>query len=333
MHRFLGAIALVCSTGCATIVAGNERAIYYPANGQVHRFPVGAGWHSHWPWNTFVVYDMRWTSHVEQIHIHSKDGLHMDIDVASVTRPRPSELYELDRDVGPDFYDSLVKPAVFAATRDATAHFDHMAIATETHQVEKAIQAALETHLQGQHLDVAEIAIQHFELPQEVEAAINRKAALGRLLAAKEVDLKLAESDAKIDQARRAAEAETAGIEQRLRSEQALAHAQRDLAIAEAQAKAKRVEAETDADVKRVEAEGEAAATKARADAERVRIAAESTHLTPDYIRLHAIDALAKSFEGPNTKVYVLPTGKNGLPGYFLPFLNPYGKTLTGKED
>jgi regulator of protease activity HflC (stomatin/prohibitin superfamily) len=333
MHRQLGALALLCAGGCATVVAGNERAIYYPAAGGVHRQPLGAGWYSHWPWNNFVVYDMRWTSHVEQIHIHSKDGLHMDIDVASVVRPRPTELYELDRDVGPDYYNSLVKPAVFAATRDATGHFDHMTIATQTHEVEKAIQAALVVHLKGQHLDVAEIAIQHFELPPEVEASVNRKAALGQLLAAKDVDLKLTQSDAKIEQAKREAEAETAGIEQRLRGEQELAHAERDLAIAEAQAKAKRVEAETEAEVKKVEAEGDAAAIEARAEAEKARILAESTHLTPDYVRLHAIDALAKTFDGPNTRLYVLPTGKNGLPSYFLPFLNPYGRTLTGEKD
>ncbi|MHB8417172.1 MAG: SPFH domain-containing protein [Myxococcales bacterium] len=333
MHRTLGALALACASGCATVVSGNERALYFPASGTVHRQPLGSGWYSHWPWNRFVVYDLRWTSHVEQIHIHSKDGLHMDIDVASVVRPRPSELYDLDRDVGPEYYDELVKPAVFAATRDATARFDHMAIATQTHAVEEAIQAALELHLHGQHLDVAEIAIQHFELPPEVEAAVNRKAALARLLAAKAVDLELAVSDGQIEKAKRRSDAETVGLEQKLRGEQELAQAERELAIAAARAKAQRAEAASAAEVKRLQAEGDAAATRLRAEAEQVRIEAESRPLTPAYIRVHAIDALAKGFESPGTRLYVLPTGKDGLPSYFLPFLNPYGKTLGGEKD
>ncbi len=247
-----GAALALAASGCATIVDGNERALYFSSVSGMHREPVRSGWYSHWPWNRFIVYDMRWTSHLEQIHIHSRDGLHMEIQVASVVRPRLSELYELDRDVGPDYYEQLVKPAVFAAARDATAHFDHMAIATQTHEVEKAIRAALVEHLGGHHLDVAQIAIQQFELPPEVETAANRKAALGQLLAAKAVDLELAQSDGQIDQARHRAESETVGLVQRLQAQQELAQAQSALEIAEAKAKADRVRADGDAAVKRV---------------------------------------------------------------------------------
>ncbi len=63
-----------------------------------------------------------------------------------------------------------------------------------------------------------------------------------------------------------------------------------------------------------------------------MRVEAESAHLTPDYVRMHAIDALGKSFSGPGSHVFVLPTGKDGLPGYFLPFLKPFSKMLDGQS-
>jgi regulator of protease activity HflC (stomatin/prohibitin superfamily) len=322
--------AALASTGCATVVSGNERALYFSAGDGVQRQSVGSGWHWHWPWNSYTAYDLRWTSHKEAIHIHSKDGLHMDIKLAVVIRPNADELFELDRDVGPNYYDGLVRPAVFAATRDATAKFDHMEIATRTHEVEGAIQAALRVHLHGQHLEVEEVAIQHFELPQYVEDAVNKKASMGQFLAAREVDLKLAQSDAEIDRAKRRGAVESAGLEKKLQSEQELGQAKVELAIARAKAEAQRAEVTTEVEAQRLRAEGEAHAIRELAAANREKLQAESQPLTPNYVRLKALEALSAAVSGPNSHVYVLPIGKNGLPAYFTPFLNPFGKELAG---
>ena len=100
----------------------------------------------------------------------------MNIDVVVVVRPAAQELFALHTEVGPDFYNDIVKPAVFAATRDASAKFNHMEIATQTHEMEEAIQQALVAHLVGKHLELGEVAIQHFDLPPEVEALANKKA-------------------------------------------------------------------------------------------------------------------------------------------------------------
>jgi regulator of protease activity HflC (stomatin/prohibitin superfamily) len=322
--------AALATTGCATIVEGNERALYFDSHTGMHHDSVGSGWHWHWPWNTYTTYDLRWTSHQEAIHIHSKDGLHMDIDVAVVIRPKSDQLFELDRDVGPNYYEGLVKPAVFAATRDATAKFNHMEIATQTHEVEGAILAALRVHLDDQHIEVDEIAIQHFELPQLVEDAVNRKAALGQLLAAKDVDLKLTQSDGEIDRAKNRGIVESAGLVKRLQNEQELGQAKIELEITQAKSEAKRAEVETEVEAQKLRAEGEAHAIRVLAAANHAKVQSESQSLTPNYVRLKALEALSAAVSGPNAHVYVLPTGKNGMPSYFTPFLNPFGKELSG---
>jgi regulator of protease activity HflC (stomatin/prohibitin superfamily) len=319
MRRLIAVLGVLVG-GCAT-VDNNERALFYSAGNGLNPSPVTSGWHWHWPWNHYVFYDVRWTSHTEQIHIHSKDGLHMDIDVAVVVRPNVKELYELDRDSGPDFYDQLVKPAVFAATRDATSKFNHLEIATDTHHVEEGIQQALVEHMAGQHIEVSEVAIQHFELPKDVEDAANRKAAAGMLLAAKDVDFKLAQSNAQIEQEKRRQEAETTGLEQRLRAQQELEQAKLAIQIQTSKAEAAKTEAESDATVSKIRAAAESDATKLKASAEKDRIQSVSQNLSPAYVHLQAIDALAKAMSAPNAKVYVVPVGKNGLPQYFAPFL------------
>lgn len=320
----------VALCGCISSIGGNERALFYSARSGMSKQPVGPGWYFHLPWNHYEVYDLRWKQHAEQIHMHTKDGLHLDVEVAAVVRPKPDELYELHVSVGPNFYDQVVRPALFAAVRDGGGQFNHLDVATHTHDVELAIQAAMLEHLKGQHIEVAEIAIEHFDLPPEVEAAANRTAASAQLIAAKKVDLELAQKDADILMEQRRGKIEADGLERKLRAEQDLASAEDQLKIEEAKRKSDREKADSDAEILEVQAEADAKATRAKAEAERDRIAAESMHLTPNYIRLQAVKTLAEALA--TAKMVVVPVGPNGLPSFFGPFLNPLSGALdTGK--
>jgi regulator of protease activity HflC (stomatin/prohibitin superfamily) len=310
------------------VVEGHERALFFSAGEGENKDPVNPGWYWHAPWNSYLKYDMRWTSHKEEIHIHSQDGLHMNIDVVVVVRPAPGELYGLDTEVGPEFYDQVVKPAVFAAARDAAGRFTHLDIAIHTHSVEEAISAALVEHLAGKHLEMSQVAIQHFDLPEVVETAVNRKAASGQMLAAREVDLALAQKDAEIDQARRTGAVTAEGVEKALRAKQELEQVRLQAEIDDTKHKSRLAAATADAQETRVRAQGEADATKLHAAAEKERIQSESQNLTPSYVRLQALQTLAKALSAPNTKLMVLPVGKNGLPAYYGPFLDPMGKGL-----
>ena len=320
------ALAICASAGCATVVSGNERALFYSASGGLAKTPVNPGWYWHLPWNHYVTYDMRWKQHQEEIHIHTVDGLHLNVVVAVVVRPKPGELYDLDISVGPGFYDQIVRPAVFAASRDASGKFKHLDVATKTHEIEAAIRASLVEHLAGQHLEIGEVAIQHFDLPPEIEQAANRTAAASMLIAAKDVDLQLAGKDIEVDKAKRRGVIEAEGLDIKLRGEQELAHQQQLVQVEQARRAAAKELAEAEAEQQSIRAEGDAKAIRIRASADKERILAQSKALTPDYIRLQAVDALAKALSGPNEKIFVLPSGKDGLPGFFSPFLNPFAQ-------
>jgi regulator of protease activity HflC (stomatin/prohibitin superfamily) len=316
------ALALAAaSSACISAVGGNERALFYSAGSGMQKAPVGPGWYFHLPWNHYVIYDLRWKEHHEQIHLHTKDGLHLDLEIAVVVRPKPDEIYDLDVTVGPAFYSQLVRPALFAAARDGGGQFNHLDVATKTHEVEIAMKAAIEEHLKGQHVEVAQIAVQHFDLPPEVEQAANRTAASAQLIAAKKVDLELAEKEADIVKEQRRGKIEAEGLERKLRAEQDLASAEQQLKIEEARRKSDREKQEADAETVQRKAEAEAKAITLRADAEKQRILDESVHLTPAYVRLQAIKVLADALA--QAKLVVVPVGPNGLPSFFSPFLNP----------
>ena len=320
--------ACALAPACVTTVSGNERALFYSAGNGMDRSPVGPGWYWHLPWNHYVVYDLRWKQHTEQVHLHTRDGLHLDLELACVVRPTPADIYEVDATVGPDFYNQLVRPAFFAAVRDGGGQFNHLDVATRTHEVEEAIQKAMIEHLKGQHIDVAEVAIQHFDLPPDVEQAANRKASERQLVGAKEVELALAERDAKIVAEKKRGALEAEGLERKLRAEQQLAETTAQIQIEEEKRKAELAKAEAEGEAIKIRADADAHAIRVRAEADRARIQAESQNLSPNYVRIQALDALSRAVGAGSGKVMVLPVGKDGLPAYFTPFLNPFGNFL-----
>jgi regulator of protease activity HflC (stomatin/prohibitin superfamily) len=203
-----------------------------------------------------------------------------------------------------------------------------MQIATDTHAVEKGIFAALSEHLKGKHVELSEVAIQHFDLPPELELAANRKASERQLVGAKEVELALAERDARIVSEKKRGVLEAEGMERRLRAEQQLAETTAQIQIEEEKRKAELAKAEAESEAVRIRAEAEAHAIRVRAEADKVRIQAASQNLSPNYVRIQALEALSHAIGEGGGKLMVLPVGKDGLPGYFSPFLNPFGNFL-----
>jgi regulator of protease activity HflC (stomatin/prohibitin superfamily) len=143
-------------------------------------------------------------------------------------------------------------------------------------------------------------------------------------VSAKEVELTLAQREAKITVEKKRGVLEAEGVERTLRSEQQLAENTAQIKIEEEKRKSELAKAQTEAEAIKIRADADAHAIRVRADADRSRIAAESQNLSPNYVRIKALEALSKAIGSGDNNVMVLPVGKDGLPGYFAPFLNPF---------
>ncbi|HVO30969.1 MAG TPA: hypothetical protein VMV18_09540, partial [bacterium] len=128
----------------------------------------------------------------------------------------------------------------------------------------------------------------------------------------------LASRDAEVAQTKKRGALEEIGLEKKLKAEQ-------DLADAKAQEQIEQAKAQ----VEKTRAESEATSARIRAEGEKQRIAAIAGALTPNYVRLQALDALARATAGSGAKTIVVPTTKDGLPAIYAPFLNPYGGALS----
>ena len=55
------------------------------------------------------------------LHAITAEGLPLDVQVAIIYRPVVSELYELDTEIGPNYYDEVVGPEFLSAALECVA--------------------------------------------------------------------------------------------------------------------------------------------------------------------------------------------------------------------
>ena len=113
-------VAMIVSTaacGGAVIEPGHRGLMFDPHEGGLHHEVLEPGYHrvsasarvDDFP----VIYDSR----KEVLHVLTVEGISIDVQVEVVFRPIIAELYELDSEIGPKYYDEVVGPEFRAASR------------------------------------------------------------------------------------------------------------------------------------------------------------------------------------------------------------------------
>ena len=104
----------IVGAGCATTVNSHERALFFSTKTGLAREPVPSGLYWHAPWNHYITYDLRWTLRKEKVDVTSRDGLHLNIDVAVTVRPDQSDLYSVETELGPKYYENIAGRTTFS---------------------------------------------------------------------------------------------------------------------------------------------------------------------------------------------------------------------------
>lgn len=204
MLFILGIVIFSGFTGCASIIrSGNKGLIWRPLSSGLDRNKVyddGITWH--WFWNNVIEYDIQWKSYREKIELLTADDLHIEVTVTIVLRPVQAELPQLELEVGPDYYVKLVKPELFSIVKSNLANYLHNELPEKSPQMEKEIFSAMKERLKGKHLEIDNVAIEHFDYSKIVTEAVDRKLAAKHRLGEKEFDIQIAEKDAEIQRTR-----------------------------------------------------------------------------------------------------------------------------------
>jgi regulator of protease activity HflC (stomatin/prohibitin superfamily) len=285
----------ICTTGCATVtVQPGHRGLYFaPAAGGLRRDVLQPGTYKlGWCFigctsNRVDDFDVTYSTRTEKIRTKSVEGLDLDLTVSVIYRPIVAELYQLDTEIGSNYYDEVVGPEFRSSARGVFARHSYTELQKKNESIENEVEAEVRRRTSGRHVEISSVTLEEVSYAPEIAEKIRQRIA--------------GEQDAARQQAAIAWDAERQRLQLEKEAETAKAKAEQELAAIETQKKVTQAEAdmatlraETAARTKIIEARADAEATQVEAKAHAEAQRAETAGITPMEVMIHAYDALGR---------------------------------------
>jgi regulator of protease activity HflC (stomatin/prohibitin superfamily) len=306
------AIALLLATACSyqSVLPGHKALVYDPSGG-LRREIVGEGRHKLGHFCAFhacqhlVDFDVTYSTKHEDIHTTSQEGLALELRLAIIYKPIINELYELDSEVGEQYYDEVVAPEFRSAASGVFAHHSYTELVSLKEKIEDEIERDVQRRIQGKHVAIASITLEGIEYAPEIAAAVRarivseqeslrQRAAIEQEAASQKAKLENDALEKKMSLENETARAQLTiqnkAAEEKLRLETELDQKKNERAIAEEDAQLEKARAA--GTLAKAHAEAEAITIMARAHAEENR--AQTASISPLTVQLEAYKALGQ---------------------------------------
>lgn len=195
-------------TGIITVAMFNQCSVIKPGfNGVLNR-PLGDGvktdkvysdgfsWK--WPWNNMIKYNIQLKSYREKINILTSDELHTRLTLSIIFRPKFEELPLLVLEIGENYYENIIMPEFYSATRGVIANYKYEELSKQSIQIENEIFDELIERLNGKHIVVDKVTLDHIVYSPMVTNATDRKLATKQQIEQKDFEIEIAEKEAEI---------------------------------------------------------------------------------------------------------------------------------------
>jgi regulator of protease activity HflC (stomatin/prohibitin superfamily) len=182
---FVALAALTTGTGCAGVtVQPGHRALYFdPSNGGIQHEVLQPGWYRtacgmFTPENrcpTVVDFDVTYSTALKSLHALSVEGLPIDLEMTVKYRPIVSELYLLDTEIGPNYFDEVVAPEFNSAATGVFARTSYIDLNKKNREVEDEVEKQLRDRLKGKHIEISSVLIGKISYAPEILASLRER--------------------------------------------------------------------------------------------------------------------------------------------------------------
>ena len=165
------------SAGCATIRPGETGLMWRPLSSGLNKQPMKRGFHTIAPWNSVVRYNLQLQDYREQVVVLTKDDLKIQVTAAVIIRPKGSEIYELENEIGRGYYTKVVQPKFRTSIRNVMATYPMIQVSKHSRDIEAELKQALAKRLKGCHIYVHDVILDDIRFSLPVLRAIEQKLA------------------------------------------------------------------------------------------------------------------------------------------------------------
>jgi prohibitin 2 len=351
-------LATGATAGCATTtIEPGHRGLYFePTGGGLKREVLQPGKYKlGWCFlyctsNRVDDFDVTYSTRTEEIRTQSLEGLDIALKLSVIYRPVVTELYQLDTEIGPNYYEEVIGPEFRSACRGVFARHSYAELQRKNESIENEVEAEVRRRTGGRHVEISSITLETVSYAPEIAEKIRQKIAgeqeaarqqaaitwdaekKKQIATAEALQKKLAlEQEAEQQKLELSTQAETA----RFKAEQQLAAVETQKKVTKAESEMERLRAQTAAEKKVIEAKADAEATRQMAKAHAEERRAETAGVTPMEVMVHAYDALGH-LGGTGTTILLgdwahvpnflfprTPSLQNAFTLPFMPFMTP----------
>jgi prohibitin 1 len=304
------------TTGCAyeTVQPGHEALRFDPHGGglQHERLLPGQhnmGWCFMRDCGRLDDFDITYSTKHEDIHTPSQEGLAMDLKLAIIYRPVKEELYQLDSEIGANYYEEVVGPELRSAARGVFAHHSYSELLSKNEKIEDEIEEQLRRRTHGKHIAIESITLESIDYAPEIanavrqklvgeQESVRQKAALENEALKQRTILENQAAQQKMkeemDSAQQKRKIEMESEAEKRRVELELLQKKNQRQMATEQAEIDKIQAKSEAETRIVRAKGQAQELSILAKAHAEENRAQTQAVSPLTVQLAAYEALGK---------------------------------------
>jgi regulator of protease activity HflC (stomatin/prohibitin superfamily) len=202
------AFAALGATGCSysTVEPGHRGLYFAPTNGGLSREVLQPGKYSlGWCFlycapNRIDDFDVTFSTRTEDISTKSAEGAVLNLKLSVIYRPITSEIYQLDTEIGPNYYEEVIGPEFRSACRGVFARHSYMELQKKNEAIENEVEAEVRRRISGKHIEISSVTLESVnydsELTEKVRQKIAAEVETARQLAAIQAEAQKAAAEA-----------------------------------------------------------------------------------------------------------------------------------------
>lgn len=204
----------ILSVSCISIINPGEVGLMWrPYSTGLSQKPLESRVQTYMPWNSVYIYSIQWSSFQEKVEVLTRDDLTITVTADIIIRPIQNEIYELEMEIGRDYYEKVVKPQFRTAIRNILSAYNMVSISKETPNVSAQIKKSLTEKLRDKHIEIDDVIVDDVEYSPSILKAIESKLTKQQEQEQMKFEINIAKRDAEIQQISAEGKAKAALIE------------------------------------------------------------------------------------------------------------------------